>query len=254
MAQMRTQISLIFDDENLFNNFIIPYKEQRALNGVILRCLKAYYYSDEAREKIELANNQDYGEDGIRDEETEKILQGIRESLLMQSFLADELEDTLSQGVQDVSDILNKTNETAAEFNMAKTTRSQFNSQILQIEAQKARLPMNGDSTSTNTVAPATNLSNDVMTSILLLIAQKLDIPEINAILKGSDISVQPVAQPEEPKIERQISQPVETVESKVEPVKSNVFAPQTNPVGDDFDIFESDAAKDMQDLLDSLM
>lgn len=255
MAQMRTQISLVFDDENLFNNFIVPYKEQRALNGVIIRCLKAYFYSDDAKNSIELANNADYStESGVRDEATEQALQNIRETLLMQSFLADELEETLTQGSQDVSDILNRTNKAASDYGMAKQTKSQFNSQMLQIEMQKATLPMK-DSTSTATPkADGTIMSNELMTNILLLIAKKLDIPEINSLLSSSSEPPKEEKIAEESKIES-YNAPVESVKTPEEiNVKNHIFAPETSPSEDeDFDILDSDAVDDMQNLLDSL-
>ena len=255
MAQMRTQISLIFDDENLFNNFIIPYKEQRALNGVIIRCLKAYFYSEEAKNSIELANNADYStESGVRDEQTEQALQNIRETLLMQSFLADELEETLTQGSQDVSDILNRTNKMASDYGMAKQTKSQFNSQMMQIEMQKAALPMKEGTSASSIPSNGGVMSGELMTNILLLIAQKLDIPEINGLLSGSVNSQKEEKIAEEPKIES-YSAPIETSKTEEEKnVKNHIFAPETNATDDeDFDIFDSDAVDDMQSLLDSL-
>lgn len=255
MAQMRTQISLIFDDENLFNNFIIPYKEQRALNGVIIRCLKAYFYSEEAKNSIELANNADYStESGIRDEQTEQALQNIRETLLMQSFLADELEETLTQGSQDVSDILNRTNKMASDYGMAKQTKSQFDSQMMQIEMQKAALPMKESTSTTNISSGGTAMSGELMTNILLLIAQKLDIPEINSLLSGSSEPKKEEKIAEEPKITSSEAV-IETSKASEEiDVKNHIFSPETTATtDDDIDLFDTDAVDDMQSLLDSL-
>ena len=82
MATMRAQVSLVFDDQSLFENMIEPYKAEKLLNGLILKCLSAYYYDTEVRNRV----------DGVTQDSFNSQAQGlcneIRASLLMQDFIA----------------------------------------------------------------------------------------------------------------------------------------------------------------------
>lgn len=51
--RQRVQLSLDFTDEELFRNFIEPYKKCRYLNKIIIKCLSACYYNKEIRLMIE---------------------------------------------------------------------------------------------------------------------------------------------------------------------------------------------------------
>lgn len=50
---MRVQLSLNFEDEELFKGFIEPYKRCRCLNSLIKKLLSAYYYNPDIRYLIE---------------------------------------------------------------------------------------------------------------------------------------------------------------------------------------------------------
>lgn len=130
---MRAQLSLCFDDENLFDNFIKPYKDEKLLNRLIIKCLTAYYYDEDIRKGIEA-----YLSDSIADSEevtsTQSLVDSIRASLIMQDFLASELQDTIDKQTEDVSEILNKTNEAADKSGIAKTTQTEYGASVLKIE------------------------------------------------------------------------------------------------------------------------
>lgn len=132
---MRAQCSLQFSDKELFDNFIKPMKNNHELNPIIIRCLSAYYYNEELRAKI----------DGISDEEIlgtqnqespQDVIDSIRQSLIMQSFMAQEIEDTLSNGTEDIGDILHNVNKKAEETGVAHreaTTSGNAQTTILRI-------------------------------------------------------------------------------------------------------------------------
>lgn len=130
---MRAQLSLCFDDENLFDNFIKPYKDEKLLNRLIIKCLTAYYYDEDIRKGIEA-----YLSDSVADSEevtsTQSLVDGIRASLIMQDFLASELQNTIDAGTEDVPEVLNRTNEAAKKSGVVKTTKTEYGSAVLKIE------------------------------------------------------------------------------------------------------------------------
>lgn len=131
---MRVQLSIMLTDTDLYNGLVLPLKEQRELHSLVVRCLSAYYYSEEARNLI----------DGINPEEmkagvspTQDVCDNIRSYLAMQSFLTSELEQVLNDGMTDVSDILDGVNRMAEDSGVVKSTQSDFGSKTYQITAKK---------------------------------------------------------------------------------------------------------------------
>ena len=135
---MRAQLSLVFDDENLFDNFIKPYKEEKLLNNLIIKCLSAYYYDEDIRNGVEGQSKDLSGVDGVTS--TQSLVDGIRASLIMQDFLASELQDTIDAGTPDVSQILNKTNEAAEKSGVAKTTKTEYGASVLKLEQHETNM------------------------------------------------------------------------------------------------------------------
>lgn len=129
---MRVQLSLLFDDENLFDNFIKPYQDEKLLNNLIIKCLSAYYYNESIRNEFESQTEDLSGVDEVTD--TQSLVDGIRASLTMQDFLADELQKTIDAGTEDLPQILNKTNEAAEKSGVVKTTKTEYGSAVLKIE------------------------------------------------------------------------------------------------------------------------
>lgn len=128
---MRVQLSLLFDDENLFDNFIKPYKDEKLLNNLIIKCLSAYYYDEDIRKGIEGQTEDLSGVEEVTS--TQSLVDGIRKSLIMQDFLASELQKTIDAGTPDVSEILNRTNEAAEKSGVAKTTQTEYGASVLKI-------------------------------------------------------------------------------------------------------------------------
>lgn len=139
---MRAQLSLMFDDENLFDNFVKPYKDEKLLNNLIIKCLSAYYYNEEVRNLIEGTSLDDVA-DSEEVTSTQSLVDGIRASLIMQDFLASELQNTIDAGTPDVSEILNKTNEAAEKSGVAKTTQTEYGTSVLKIEQHNLNTDVN---------------------------------------------------------------------------------------------------------------
>lgn len=134
---MRAQLSLQFDDKELFENFVTPYKEGRMLNSLIIKCLSAYYYNEEVRNLIEGASMDDVA-DGETIQTNQSICDSIRASLMMQDFLASELQSTINNGLEDINDILNQTNDIANKSGVAHSTSSEYGGNLLRIAMKDA--------------------------------------------------------------------------------------------------------------------
>lgn len=126
---MRAQLNIMTDDEELFDNFIKPYKNEKLLNNLILKCLSAYYYNEEVRNLIEGTSLDD--SEPVAG--TQSLVDGIRADVATQKFLADELQKTIDAGTKDVSEILNRTNKAAEKTGVAKTTKTEYGASILKI-------------------------------------------------------------------------------------------------------------------------
>ena len=120
MANMRAQVSLQFVDEDLYENFVLPYKEERRLNSIIIKCLSAYYRIKEVRNLIEGGSLEN--ETGVDYENANQVLiDEVRQALVMQDFMSQELQNVVDNGVQDVEDILDRTNKMAESTGVAHT-------------------------------------------------------------------------------------------------------------------------------------
>ena len=134
---MRAQLSLQFDDKELFEDFITPYKEGRMLNSLIIKCLSAYYYNEEVRNLIEGTSMDDVA-DGEAVQTSQSICDSIRASLMMQDFLASELQNTIDNGLEDIDNILNQTNDVATKSGVAHSASSEYGGNILRISMKEA--------------------------------------------------------------------------------------------------------------------
>ena len=107
---MRAQISLQFADADLFENLVILYRERYQLSIFIIQCLTAYYYSENIRNTIEGISMSD-ATNGEEVQSTQSIVDNIRKSLVMQDYLAAELQSTIDNGTEDIDNILFSTEE-----------------------------------------------------------------------------------------------------------------------------------------------
>lgn len=228
---MRAQLSLMFDDENLFDNFVKPYKDEKLLNNLIIKCLSAYYYNEEVRNLIEGTSLDDVA-DSEEVTSTQSLVDGIRASLIMQDFLASELQNTIDAGTEDVSSILNRTNEAAEKSGVAKTTQTEYGASVLKIEQHNLNLGASQESsTSTDTVTEP----NDTLKILIMAVSKLAEASgnsEVVNLLHSSSASEQTVVQSDVSKTEsvipkqevlneQAIAQPVSEV---TEPVINNNF------------------------------
>lgn len=113
----RAQVSLIFEDDDLFSNLVIGLKQSRDLSPFIIRCMSAYYYNPEVRALI----------DGHEEEQEETVdiqaqLDNMRESILMQSIFAEDGLQALQQGTETIGDILQFSSDKCKDYEESKAT------------------------------------------------------------------------------------------------------------------------------------
>lgn len=220
----RAQVSLIFYDQELFEELILPLKEQKMLNSVIIKCLSAYYYNTEVRNLIE---NIDETAQEDSSSDMDNIIMNMRNTLAMQSFLADDVKQSVESGMEDIDNILNSVNEKAESTGVVKPTQSEYGNGILMINSSENR--------ENNKAQTTTNFSGEmnILAKAILMLARHSGDKEVEALF-SEDIKVEQSSQSEavvetstqisndevsiEPKVQEVITEPiVEEIEVTIE-------------------------------------
>ena len=225
---MRAQLSLMFDDENLFDNFVKPYKDEKLLNNLIIKCLSAYYYNEEVRNLIEGTSLDDVA-DSEEVTSTQSLVDGIRASLIMQDFLASELQNTIDAGTEDVSSILNRTNEAAEKSGVAKTTQTEYGASVLKIEQHNLNLGASQESSTSTDTATEPNDTLKILIMAVSKLAEASGNSEVVNLLHSSSASEQTVVQSDVSKTESVISKQEVLNEQAIAQPVSEVTEPVTN-------------------------
>ena len=236
---MRAQLSLMFDDENLFDNFVKPYKDEKLLNNLIIRCLSAYYYNEEVRNLIEGTSLDDVA-DSEEVTSTQSLVDGIRASLIMQDFLASELQNTIDAGTEDVSSILNRTNEAAEKSGVAKTTQTEYGASVLKIEQHNLNLGASQESQASTGSFTEPNDTLKILIMAVSKLAEASGNSEVVNLLHSSSSNEQVVAQIDVPKTESTIpKQEVLNEQLIVQPVSKVTDSVTSNSFEVDEDFIE---------------
>lgn len=236
---MRAQLSLMFDDENLFDNFVKPYKDEKLLNNLIIKCLSAYYYNEEVRNLIEGTSLDDVA-DSEEVTSTQSLVDGIRASLIMQDFLASELQNTIDAGTEDVSSILNRTNEAAEKSGVAKTTQTEYGASVLKIEQHNLNLGASQESQASTGSFTEPNDTLKILIMAVSKLAEASGNSEVVNLLHSSSSNEQVVAQIDVPKTESTIpKQEVLNEQSIVQPVSKVTDSVTNNSFEVDEDFIE---------------
>ena len=220
----RAQVSLIFYDQELFEELILPLKEQKMLNSVIIKCLSAYYYNTEVRNLIE---NIDETAQEDSSSDMDNIIMNMRNTLAMQSFLADDVKQSVDSGMEDIDNILNSVNEKAESTGVVKPTQSEYGNGILMINSSENR--------ENNKAQTTTNFSGEmnILAKAILMLARHSGDKEVEALF-SEDVKVEQSSQSEvvaetltqisndevsiEPKVQEVITEPiVEEIEVTIE-------------------------------------
>lgn len=141
----RVNVSLRFSDNDLFEGFIRNLRDNRELASVIEKCLTAYYYDTTVRNATDSFSG--VPQDALIENEGEKkennnqeICDNIRSLLAAQSFLADSLQNTVEDGLDDLGTILNDVNDVATKSGFAEEKETDTGNVVLRI-TDKAKNP-----------------------------------------------------------------------------------------------------------------
>lgn len=195
MGIMRAQVSLMFDDADLFDNFITPCKEERRLNGIIVKCLKAYYTDERVRSLVE-GEEPGAESEGSGVASTQSICDSIRASLIMQDFLVEELTQTVETGMDDIEGILSKANASAEANGFGSSYQTKSGSTILQLEAPKQEKQAEPASPATTAQATANDGLAAILCQAVLLLAKDSNNSQVTALLQQVSGVVPPVTPP----------------------------------------------------------
>lgn len=220
---MRAQISLQFADADLFENFVTPYKENRLLNSLIIKCLSAYYYNEDVRNLIE-GTSMSEATNGEEVQSTQSIVDNIRASLVMQDYLATELQSTIDNGTEDIDNILNKTNEVARQTGVAKPSQTESGSNVLQIETKNLNGEGSGESSAPDLKGFDNNAAVNLLLNCVLSLAKSSGNTEVQNLISHSGLGVADV---KEPVSSETVSKPVQTEvpmeQDKVTPISTKI-------------------------------
>lgn len=220
---MRAQISLQFADADLFENFVTPYKENRLLNSLIIKCLSAYYYNEDVRNLIEGTSMSD-ATNGEEVQSTQSIVDNIRASLVMQDYLATELQSTIDNGTEDIDNILNKTNEVARQTGVAKPSQTESGSNVLQIETKNLNGEGSGESSAPDLKGFDNNAAVNLLLNCVLSLAKSSGNTEVQNLINHSGLGV---ADAKESVSSETVSKPVQTEvpmeQDKVTPISTKI-------------------------------
>lgn len=177
---MRAQISLQFSDPDLYNNFVIPSKDSKVLNGLIVKCLSSYYYSEEARQAIEGVSLEDLT-DTSDVKSTQNLCEDIRRSLLTQDFLLEQLNQTVARGTEEftISDI----NAVAAATHEVKAAKSDYHSTVLKIGGPTQQTDSTGDKQDETLEFTTNNPAIALLIQAVQLIAKSTGVTEVESLL-----------------------------------------------------------------------
>lgn len=120
---LRAQLSLTFDDEQLYDSLIVPYKEEKELNPLVVKLLTKYFYNKDVRALVDESSESDMQIDSESDSRINDMFRNAQQLMACMSVLEDVAIDDLQNSISTVSDLMNTTAEATGG---TKETNSQF--------------------------------------------------------------------------------------------------------------------------------
>lgn len=268
-GNMRAQLSLLFTDEELYKNFIVPMKNGRMLHSIILKCLTAYYYNPEVRsqiEGIEINNTSTDGEVHISNQQ--ESINEIRNLLTMQSFMTQELSNSMEDGIDEMGDILDQVNKRAEDRGFTQTKTNEYGSTVFRIAVKDSNNSA-GDSVSEQDLPTVEDVTNSFqkMQKIIGLFEKSGMLEQLQASIEEDEKmgtndtfadDVEDVGEPVEEPVTEVEEKPIEkpktkkpTVKKGKKPVVEEVEETPTEPEVEEVNVGEAKASID--ELLGSL-
>lgn len=136
---LRAQVSLIFTDEDLYDNFLTPLKENKELSGMIVKLLSAYYNSEEVRNMVEGVSLNDMVEGSENIIDSTEAINNMRQTLAMQDFLYEQVKQTLDEGASEMETLL-KATDIAKQSGVVKTESTDVGEALGQFKLEDSTL------------------------------------------------------------------------------------------------------------------
>lgn len=260
---LRAQVSLIFSDEDIFDNFITPLKENKELSGTIVKLLTAYYNSEDVRNLVEGVSFEDLeGADQVIDS-TEAINQ-MRQTLAMQDFLFEQAKQTLEDGASEM-DALRRVNDMAKQSGVVKTEHTESGEVIVQLSLENSTLrseekqePKHSDSSN---LESRVGKIEEALTSIMSMLQNgafsqtTAPIKEESVAEKVEDVPKTPILNEESQVLsveevhEEEIPEPVVEESVPTIPEPENIIEDDSN-----LETSDEDASSELGDVLKDLL
>lgn len=110
----RVQLSLLFDDADLFEGLVVPWKANRELSPLVIKLLSAYFYSDEIRGLVDCFQEEEI----VCEEATssfEESIANARNTLAFMNMLTEGAKTVLSGGIDEINNIASATGGAPAQ-------------------------------------------------------------------------------------------------------------------------------------------
>lgn len=108
MPAMRTQLSLVFNDKDLYEGLVVPYKSCKELTPLIIRLLSSYYYDESVRMRVDgFEEEAESMEHDAAVEEFNAAAREARKTLAMMDILSEQMTMITEDGLADMASQMN---------------------------------------------------------------------------------------------------------------------------------------------------
>lgn len=232
----RSQVSLIFNDEKLYTDFIKPLSSERQLMPMIVKLLSSYFYNDDTRVAVDGTSissqkeQSEYVSDDNR--ELQEKLADIRASAQLLGMFVQDSKATLEEGMDAINNIAKATGGSVSretENGMSVPRISMKGIDALHSEAQSVKsLARESESNEGSNIVVRDPRVDDLKKDVEDV---KSDISQILSILKGVSVLA---LNPSENNDSLDIHTLVPTVEQQTEAVSGDVFKSSESQVDED--------------------
>lgn len=155
---LRAQMSIIFDDVTMYNEFITPLKANKELGAFVLKLLTAYYYNDNVRALID-ADISD-SESAESSPGTNDYLEKVRNTFFVMNSFIDSAKGSIDEGIKNMQSF-------ADSFSSSEDTHTDFGRPVLNLtvpsEIQPKAEPVSvNDNKDDSTKAELEDLKQDI--------------------------------------------------------------------------------------------
>lgn len=228
----------------MFDNFIIPLKESKALTDLIIKLLTFYYQDDRVQEIVDEGL---VSEDKEVEQKRSEMYENINQSLAYLEFLSEEGKNVLGDGADTMESILAGAEKTGMATHEENELGEEYTKFVL--ETPKAITDKSDNPESKE--EPVNNSKVEKLENEMSELRQMvLGIKEMFEKLTTSNTVSESVSEVKQEKEDIDVTEPTPT---EVIEDSSEIVYEKDEDDGEESDVVESDASDDMLALLESL-